>query len=258
MTKKSHIDGAMLHAYVDAELDQRAVAEAEAWLQDNPEDMARVADWKRQSQELKRIYDPIAAEPLPPELIRTLHRRQGNRRLFWAQQAVAAGVLLAIGALGGWYYAPTGGTEIAGQNSIASQALSAHIVYVSEVRHPVEVAVNEKAHLVGWLSKRLGQPLTAPDLSATGFDLIGGRLLADQNRPAAQFMYENADGQRITLYVAANPGGQETAFRMAGVGATESFYWLDGALGFAITGEIGQSDLLEIARSAYEQLDFQS
>jgi len=82
MTKKSHIDDAMLHAYVDAELDQRAIAEVEAWLQDNPEDMARVADWKRQSQELKRIYDPIAAEPLPPALIRTLHRRQGNRRLF--------------------------------------------------------------------------------------------------------------------------------------------------------------------------------
>ena len=82
MTKKSHIDAAMLHAYVDAELDQRAIAEVEAWLQDNPEDMARVADWKRQSQELKRIYDPIAAEPLPPALIRTLHRRQGNRQLF--------------------------------------------------------------------------------------------------------------------------------------------------------------------------------
>lgn len=258
MTKKSHIDDAMLHAYVDAELDQRAVAEVEAWLQDNPEDMARVADWKRQSRQLKRIYDPIAAEPLPPELIRTLHGRQASRRLFWARQAIAAGVLLAVGALGGWYYAPINGAEMATQNSIADQALSAHIVYVSEVRHPVEVTVNEKAHLIGWLSKRLGQPLTAPDLSATGFDLMGGRLLANKNRPAAQFMYENADGQRITLYVAANLTGQETAFRMAGVGSTQSFYWLDGPLGFAITGDIEQSDLMKIARKAYEQLDLQS
>ena len=258
MIKKMNIDDAMLHAYVDAELDQRAVAEVEAWLRENPEDMARVADWKRQSQELKRVYDAVAGEPLPPEWIRTLHGVARNRRLYWAQQAIAASVLLADGALGGWYFAPTNGAEISGHISIAEQALSAHIVYVSEVRHPVEVTVSEKTHLIGWLSKRLGQPLSAPDLSATGFDLIGGRLLADQNRPAAQFMYENADGQRITLYVAPNPTGQETAFRIARVDETESFYWLDGPLGFAVTGDIGQGQLLQIARSAYEQLDFQS
>ena len=36
MIKKMNIDDAMLHAYVDAELDQRAVAEVEAWLRENP------------------------------------------------------------------------------------------------------------------------------------------------------------------------------------------------------------------------------
>lgn len=258
MTKKSKIDDAMLHAYVDAELDQHAAAEVEAWLARNPKDMARVADWKRQSQELKRIFDPITAEALPPELVRALRQGAPNRWRYWAQQAIAASVLLAAGALGGWYYGLANGGAATSGGSIVAQALSAHIVYVSEVRHPVEVTVDEKAHLIGWLSKRLGQPLSAPDLSATGYDLIGGRLLANQNRPAAQFMYENADGQRITLYVALNPGGQETAFRIASINSTESFYWLDGPLGFAITGDITQSDLLAIARAAYEQLSLPS
>ena len=258
MTRKITIDDAMLHAYVDAELDQPAAAEVEEWLAKNPQDMARVADWKRQSQELKRIFDPIAAEALPPELVRTLRQGAPNRWRHWGQQAIAASVLLGAGALGGWYYGLASGGAIANGGSIVNQALSAHIVYVSEVRHPVEVTVDEKAHLIGWLSKRLGQPLSAPDLSATGYELIGGRLLDAQNKPAAQFMYENANGQRITLYVALNPGGQETAFRIASIGATESFYWLDGPLGFAITGDITQSDLSNIARAAYEQLTLPS
>lgn len=261
MTKKMTIDDAMLHAYVDAELDQSAAAEVEAWLAKKPQDMARVADWKRQSQELKRAFDPIAAEALPPELVRTLRQRAPNRRQHWrhwGQQAIAASVLLAAGAVGGWYYGLANGGTVADGASIVDQALSAHIVYVSEVRHPVEVTVDEKAHLVGWLSKRLGQSLAPPDLSATGYELMGGRLLDAKNKPAAQFMYENADGRRITLYIAPNPGGKETAFRLATIGATESFYWLDGPLGFAITGEISQSDLLAVARAAYEQLSLPS
>ena len=248
------IDDSMLHAYVDAELDPRAVAEVEAWLQDNPEDRARVASWQRQSQELKRCFDPIAAEPLPPAWIRTLHRNEKGRWVTWGKQAIAASVVFAAGALSGWYLAPGDRAEITGRGLIADQAMSAHIVYSAEVRHPVEVPVSEKAHLVGWLSKRLGQPLSAPDFSATGFRLIGGRLLADNSKPAAQFMYEDDNGQRITLYVAANPTGQETAFRIVNTNSTTSFYWLDGPLGFAITGDIAQSDLLNIARSAFEQL----
>ena len=39
-----------------------------------------------------------------------------------------------------------------------------------------------------WLSRRLGRQLTAPDLAAQGFDLIGGRLLPASTGPAAQLM----------------------------------------------------------------------
>jgi anti-sigma factor RsiW len=44
-------------------------------------------------------------------------------------------------------------------------------------------------HLVGWLSKRVGTPLVAPDLSADGYQLVGGR--SARRRPGhlpAQFI----------------------------------------------------------------------
>ena len=59
----------------------------------------------------------------------------------------------------------------------ARRAAIAHVVYSPEVRHPVEVAANEEAHLVRWLSKRLGIQLKVPHLGALGYSLVGGRLL---------------------------------------------------------------------------------
>ena len=58
-------------------------------------------------------------------------------------------------------------------------ALGAHTVFVPEVRHPVEVKADE-AHLVRWLAKRVGADVRAPALGSMGWQLMGGRLLPDQ------------------------------------------------------------------------------
>jgi hypothetical protein len=65
------------------------------------------------------------------------------------------------------------------QAELADQAIDAHQVYVTEVRHPVDVGSDQEAHLVAWLSKRLGQKLVATDLAKQGFELVGSRLLPD-------------------------------------------------------------------------------
>lgn len=255
MTQKKQIDDSMLHAYVDAELDASSVVEVEDWLRSHPEDQARVAHWQQQSQVLRRQFDPVLKEPLPPEWSASLFTERTERRWTgWLRPAIAASVVFAAGVLSGWYIPSPDQPDRTEGEKIADQAASAYIVYTSEVRHPVEVPASEKAHLVGWLSKRLGHSLTAPDLTAAGYVLMGGRLLAEDSKPAAQFMYEHENGQRITLYVAANPTEGETAFRIADNGPITSFYWLDGPLGFVLTGAIRQNELLPIAHSVYEQL----
>ena len=52
--------------------------------------------------------------------------------------------------------------------TIAREAALAHVAYVPEVRHPVEVTAAEEKHLVAWLSKRLDAPLRAPSLVSPG------------------------------------------------------------------------------------------
>ena len=57
-----------------------------------------------------------------------------------------------------------------------------------------------EAHLLPWLSRRVGTTLRAPDLGAFDLKLLGGRLLPGRSGPAALFMYESANGERFTIY----------------------------------------------------------
>ncbi len=82
---------------------------------------------------------------------------------------------------------------------LKSEALSAHKLYIAEVRHPIEVRAGEQ-HLVPWLSRRVGTALRAPDLESFSLKLLGGRLLPGPIGPAALFMYESPTGERYTFY----------------------------------------------------------
>ena len=53
----------------------------------------------------------------------------------------------------------------------------AHAVYAPDMGRPVEVGGDNEKALVTWLTKRLGAPVSAPSLSALGYELVGGRLL---------------------------------------------------------------------------------
>ena len=128
-----------------------------------------------------------------------------------------------------------------------------------EVRHPVEVEASQQQHLVQWLSKRLNRQLKVPNLSATGYELVGGRLLPGENGARAQFMYQNAAGERVTLYVGAVDGSNaksmdETAFRFTNEAGIASFYWVDQGFGYALSGKLPRQGLLVLAESVYKQL----
>ena len=139
---------------------------------------------------------------------------------------------------------------------MAVRAARAHAVYASEVRHPVEVDASQQDHLVKWLSKRLGMQLKAPVLTSDGFELLGGRLLPGPDGPVAQFMYQDAAGKRLTLYVTRrNRAEQTTAFRFARDGQVSVFYWIDRDSGYALSGDVEKALLGRLANTVYRQLE---
>lgn len=241
-----------LHAYADGRLDAARRAEVDAWLAEHPEMRQAVAEWRLQGERLHRAFDPVLDEAVPARLAETAARPASRIPL----RLAAAIAWLAVGGVVGYSvrgYVPSSQPPSA---SLPRQAALAHAVFSPEVRHPVEVGAAEETHLVAWLSKRLGAELKPPHLSAQGFELVGGRLLPGEAGPVAQFMYQDARGQRLTLYVRrdAQESG-ETAFRYARENGIGVFYWLDGRFGYALSGEMEKPELLRVATAVYQQLN---
>jgi anti-sigma factor RsiW len=117
--------------------------------------------------------------------------------------------------------------------------------------------VEQEQHLEAWLSKRLDTELRAPQLDGHGFNLLGGRLLPVGRGPAAQFMYQDESGRRLTLYIWRESGNsRDTALRFVHEQQTNAFYWIDHRLGCALIGDIERSTLSDMADKVYEQLTF--
>ena len=239
-----------LHAYVDGKLPEARHAEVEAFLAERPAENEQVRAWAAQSAALRALYNPVLEEAVPERLLAALAPRR------WQKYALAAG-LLFIGIAVGWIVRGT--VSVPASSVVASfarQAAIAHAVYAPEVRHPVEVGADQEEHLFKWLSKRLGTDLKSPRLSPLGYELVGGRLLSGPQGPVAQFMYQDAKGQRLTLYISAQKReGRDTAFRFSQEDRISVFYWVDRNYGYALSGEIGREALLRVANTVYRQLN---
>jgi len=256
-----------LHAYADGRLDATRRAEVESYLESSPETAERVAEYARQIVALRELVSPALAEPVPQRMVSAATRLQRTRVAVVAAGWMALGGMVGLlaGGIAGWNL-HTGTQDLAASNTpaaIVRTAAIAHATYSPEVRHPVEVGADQEAHLVAWLSKRLGAPVRAPKLESVGLTLVGGRLLPGDKGlegspvPTAQFMYQTQKGNRVTLYVRTEvPDHGETAFRYAREGGVSVFYWVDRRFGYALSSsDMVRDELLKVANVVYRQLN---
>jgi len=254
MTQPNNRHDWILHAYADGELDQSEKTLLERELAHDPDARAAIEAWRRQKQALKETFSDVMSEDIPPTIKAALDVPV-TRQHHWHLPAAAAAVFAVILAVSAIYL--TFGLGRADASTLAEEALSAHIVYAAEIRHPVEVPAAEKDHLISWLSKRLDQPIELPDLSAQGFHLIGGRLLHEGRRPAAQFMYEDNHHRRLTIYIAHNSGHREASFKVQKEDGYTTCYWLEGDMGYAVAGALAPADIVPLAQVIYATLEDQ-
>ncbi len=261
------ITEADLQAWVDAALPEARRGEVEDYLAAQPDEAERVRAYLEQKQALRSLFNPVLDEPLlenlsalaSPPPVAAIERPPKPFLERWSLQRIAAGVLVAlVSGLAGWtaHDRYPSAENLARTSPLPHQAAVAHAVFSPDVRRPVEVSAENEDQLVAWLSKRLGTPVRPPKLGALGFELIGGRLLPGNSGPVAQFMYQDATGQRLTLYVSTeNTANQDTAFRFAREGQVNVFYWIDGKFGYALSAGIDKGKLARIATAVYDQIE---
>ncbi len=263
-----------LQALVDNRLDAATREALLARVRNDPVATQALADFRAQRAALRGLHAQVLDEPIPSSLQGAARRvtlaRQAQRQA-WQWGGMAATVALAFG-LGWWTHGGVDSTLAQAPGASQARMLAqagqqfvrfasvAHGVYAPEVRHPVEVTSAQQEHLVQWLSKRLGRSLKLPQLSTAGFELVGGRLLPGDAGARAQFMFQNAAGERVTLYLGAMAvdasvrNTQETAFRFSTQGAVNSFYWMDQGFGYALSGQLTREQLMPLAQLVYQQL----
>lgn len=245
-----------LHAHADGRLTADRRQELERHLAVDPQAAERAAFYRDLNDALHRLYDPLLAEPLPRELMAVVEAKRQRRHLIGQLARVAAvAVVLFVGGVGGWLARGLLPDRVeSAQPDLPRLAAGAHLVFAAEVRHPVEVGADQEAHLLAWLSKRLGSEVKAPTLTAYGYNLMGGRLLPAGDGVAGQFMYENDAGTRLSLFLAAGGSSNDTAFRFVEEDGVSVFYWRDEGLGYALSAELPREQLLAICNEIYTQL----
>ncbi|WVT71926.1 anti-sigma factor [Sinorhizobium chiapasense] len=263
-----------LHAYVDGFLTPRERERIEQWLERNPARAEEVRQWQAQAVDLRALFAGYAHSDARDRALLSNHSHSDLPQPYPGKnngkdtgsairhlRAIAAGLaLFAAGGLTGLYApallsADRDSRAIETADSLPRQAQSAFLVYASEVRHAVEVGADEQSHLANWLGKRLDHPLSIPDLSSLGFSLVGGRLLPVNGKAGAMFMYEDGTGRRLTVLLGRNDDNRETSFRIDSADGVETFYWIDGSIGYAVTGEVPRDLLQQVAHECYRQFD---
>jgi anti-sigma factor RsiW len=254
-----------LHAYVDGRLDVERRRVVEAYLAADRDAAARVADWAEQNQRLAALFDPVLDEPIPERITAAIAR--GAARPSgggwsvgdWALRAAASIAILAVGAalgFGAARYSGGGETAPTLQATLPAEAHNAYRVYVSERRHAVEVPAAEVDHLTNWLSNKMKTKVRPPDLMPLGWKLVGGRLLPSREGPACLFVYDDSKGRRVMVYLVSNANNEGTTIQFRDQNGVRSLYWLEGPLGYALTGNLERDELMPIANVVKEKMRF--
>lgn len=244
-----------LQAYVDGALDPERRASVARYLEEHPEAARRVEAYRRQRADLRAALAPIAEEPLPPNLNldRLIEARRQSRLAPWRVVAAAI-VLLAFGGASGWLLRGNLSGPESGVAALAQEAADSYTVYGPDQVQPVELRAEASDRLVDWISQRLNRAVAVPDLSASGYRFMGGRLVPTPHGPAGLFMYDNNHGLRLVMLVRPMASERDTPMSEQRRGEVAGFAWADKGLGFSLVGPAPPQDLHPLADEIRRQM----
>jgi anti-sigma factor RsiW len=243
-----------LHGYVDQALPSERRTEVAAYLDDHPDVARRVAGFADQRRLLRAALAPIAEEPIPAEL--NLSRMiESHRRPLPVRWAIAAVLLLSLGGAFGWDVRGSFQPAPGGLVALAQEASDSFNVYAPDHVRPVEMRASDSAELVQWVSTRLHRTVKVPDLGASGYRLMGGRLIATSHGPAAMFMYDDDHGNRIAMVTRPmNRIDWNAPMTARSEGDVAGFTWADGGTGYSLVGQAPPDLLKPLADEIRKQI----
>ncbi len=250
MSEESMLD-LELHAFIDGELDadrRRAVA---ARLVADPALSQRVAQFRGDQARLARLFGPLAAAPLPEQLVQRVDSiGRGRRPTSW-RWAAGWGAALAASLVAAWLVlAPHG----ASPDPVIAAALAARSGSTVADRH-LDAGLDEKQASDRLLQDALAAPVRLPDLGKAGYRLAGLDLYRDKGHgTSVQISYRDGAEHLFTVYL--HPSSGPDRFALEERGSQRICIWENEEMAAVMVGEMSSRDMLRVASLTYADLNF--
>jgi len=237
-----------IQAYVDNALQPERQDEVEAYLIANPDEALRAAAFKSDAATLRAALDRVAQEPIPMRLSlsQIAARRQSEKLPAW-RIAAAAMVLIVAGATGGWAVRGYSLPPSEGVAALAQEASASYTTFAGNAVQPVEFKADDIAGLTEIASKTLGIGAILPDLSRSGYRLMGGRIVSTVHGPGFMLMYNDDKGERLVMLARHMIVDQNRPMAEHADGKVSGWTWANGGMGFSVVGETDAKSLHPIA-----------
>ena len=254
----SQVSDSDLHDFVDERLDEERRQAVAAAIAQDPGLEAKVRDYQAQMSGLHELYDSILDEPVPDRLAAVLSETAASpvarpRRFAWVAQAAVLAFVFVLGGGGGWILHQQFSPRSPLLEPVVRQAVLAHKILEEaapkdeEVLGKVVDAVSE-----GRISNPFRVPLRAPaSAGLTNFVPVTFQDVVGATGPTTQLLYRNDEGAQVSLYVQAHSQGSGLPFETGVVDGYDVLFWIDGPLVYVLTGEKGETELIDLAESFY-------
>ncbi len=258
-----------LHAFADRQLSQNEENKVIDFLERHPDRMQLL---RGHMDDKQRINDAVKLEDEPADAtIDTLadclsdrlanhERRERTKR--WSLRSAASVALMAVGWTAHTAYVDTPASsptpalmaslETAELPSFLADAAGAHSLFGLDRVRPVEYTAESEGAMQDWFGSLFDADSSVPHLEQTGFDLVGGRMLATAEGPIAQLLYENTPGDRVSLFFTKQQIGEGSEMKLVLVGKTFASYWNDDEFSYAVVEEAPGADIGVVATQVAE------
>ena len=249
----------LLNAYIDGELDPAKSLELEAHLAENPSVRAACERLREMSAAIRDKADyhatPAwlearvrAAIPAGPENVSARWWRWltpvGTVAADWLRPAAS----FAAVALVTWVVAL--GTMRPGEDERITQEVLASHVRATLSNRSYDVASSDQHTVKPWLSARLAFSPPVADLSASGFELVGGRLDYIGSQPVAVLVYKRR-AHLIDVFVW--PIETQKSEQMSTRDGFNIEHFAKNGMGFWVVSDLNRNELDDFARLLAEQ-----
>ncbi|MEO8630022.1 MAG: zf-HC2 domain-containing protein [Betaproteobacteria bacterium] len=232
----------MLDAYIDDELDAATAAQMVEHLATchectelNAQRVAMRATFRATS------LRHVAPRDLRKSIMRSIERPERqptpSRTLRWWQAFMLAGSTAVMGALGGlWFAQPTA------LETLPQFAVARHVASLTPAGPRIDVASNDHHNVRPWFQGRVEFAPTVRDLSAQGFDLVGGRVEQIGDRQAAAVVYR-LRSHIINVFSWRGRGNSVETARAMTIRGFNVITWSDRDLDFAAVSDADGAEL---------------